>query len=147
VGYHHQAPGETEPVSSAGDRAFIGQVLGDFLEPFPDEPVEGLQKEYGLTESVEKLPGRIAARQVGQFVCEKTFLVFECEIADPFGTADFRLPDARGERHRDRCRRAQANRFPETHGESQAVEKSPSWTEASRLEQSSEVQDRASEDQ
>jgi hypothetical protein len=109
VGDHHQTTRETETVSCAGDGAFVGQVLRDLLEPAPDEPVEWLQEEDGLTEPVEELPGRISPDEVGQLVREEAFLMLEGEIADPFGAADFRPFDARGEGHRDGRRGAQPN--------------------------------------
>jgi hypothetical protein len=102
VGDDHKATGKTEPVAGAGDGPLVGQMLGDLLETTPDEPVEGLQEEDGLADSVEQLPGRIAACQVGQLVSEETLLVFLREVADSLGTADFRTPDSGGEGDRDR---------------------------------------------
>jgi len=147
VGDHHQAAGETDPVAGAGYRAVVGQVFGDLFEPAPDEAVEWLQEEDGFTESVEELPGRIAAGQVGEFVREEALLMFEGEIADPLGTADLRLSDARGKGHCDGRRRAQSNRLSQTHGCGQAVEEAPRGTKATRFEEPSEIDNRATEDQ
>jgi hypothetical protein len=102
VGDHHQAASETESVAGASDGPLVGQVLGDLLEPAPDESVEGLQEEDRLTDAVEQLPGRIAARQVGELVGEQTPAVFLGEFADSLGTADFRMSDPCGEGDRDR---------------------------------------------
>ena len=144
---HHQTPGETETVPGASDGAFVGQMLRDLLEPAPDEPVEWLQEEKGLANAVKQLPRWITAYQVGQLVCEEAFLVFEGEIADPLGAADFRLSDARGKGHWDSCRSAQPNGPAQTHGGGQPVEEPSRGTKAARLQQPSEIQNRSAEDQ
>jgi hypothetical protein len=109
VGDHYQTTGQTETVSGAGHRAVVGQMLCDFFEPAPDKPIEWLQEEDGLTESVEELPARITAGQVGQLVREETFLMLVGEIFDPFRTADLRPSNARGKGHCDGRRGAQSN--------------------------------------
>ena len=147
VGDHDQTPGETEPVSGAGYRTVVGQVLGDLLEPTSDDPIEWLQEEEGLANAVEQLPGRITAGQVRQLVREEAFPTFEGEIADALGTADLGLSDARGKGHCNGWRSAQPDCPAQTHGSGQAVEEPSRGTKTARLQQSSEIEDRAAEDQ
>ncbi len=130
MGDDYETPSETESVAGTGHGTFVGQMFCDLLEPSPDDPIEWLQEEDGLTEPVEKLPGRITAYQVGQLMCVEAILVFEGEIADPLGAADFRLSDARGKGHCDSCRSAQPNGPAQTHGGGQPVEEPPSRAES-----------------
>ena len=102
MGNHHQTSGKPETIPGAGHGAFVGQVLGDLLEPATYEPVERLQNERGLAEAVDQLPCRIATGEMGQFVCKETCLMLDGEIAHPFGTADLRSSDAGGEGNGDR---------------------------------------------
>ena len=95
VGDHHQAAGETDPVAGAGYRAVVGQVFGDLFEPAPDEAVEWLQEEDGFTESVEELPGRIAAGQVGEVVREEALLMVEGGIESKQRQAETVLASSR----------------------------------------------------
>lgn len=105
--HHHQTAGETESVPGASHRPFVGQMFCDLLEAAPDEPIERLQEEHGLTEAVEKLPHGIAAGQVAQLVREEALLVLVGEVPDPFRTADFGPPDPGGEGHGDGRRSAE----------------------------------------
>jgi hypothetical protein len=147
MGHHHQTPGETEAVSGAGDRAIVGQMLCNLFQAASDDSVERLQEEDGFTESVEELPGRIAAGQVGQLVREEAFLMNEGEIANALWTADLGLSDARGKGHCNGWRSAQPKCPAQTHGSGQAIEEPSRGTKAARLQQPSEIQDRAAEDQ
>ena len=76
MGDDYETPSETESVAGAGHGTFVGQMFRDLLEPASDEPIEWLQEEDGLTEPVEKLPGRIMAGQVSQLVREEALLMF-----------------------------------------------------------------------
>jgi hypothetical protein len=147
MGDHHQTSGETESIPCAGHGAFVGQVLGDLLEPSPDEPVERLQEENRLAESVEQLPGRITAGQMCQLVGEETRLMLDSEVADPFGTTDLRMSDARRKGHRDGLGGAEPKGSPKTHGGGQAFDQSSRRTNAAGLQKPLEIEGRSAEDQ
>ena len=102
MSHHHQTAGETDPVSGAGDGPLVGQVLGDLLEPPANEPVERLQNEQRLTETVDHLPDRISAGEVSQLVGEETGLVLDGEISHSLGATDLGLSDTGGKWHGDR---------------------------------------------
>ena len=143
----HQTTGKTETVSRTGHGAFIGEVFGNFLEPAADNSIEGLQKKYGFTEAVDQLPGRIVAGEMGQLVGEEALLVFDGEIADPFGATDLGPPDTGGKRHRYSSRGAELNCLAKTHCGGQAFDEPSRRSHSAGPQKPFEIEDGTAEDQ
>ena len=147
MGDDYQTPGKTQAVTGTRNGPLVGEVLGDFFQAAPDEPVERLQKKKGFSEAVEQLPRRVTARQVGQLMGEEALFVLDGEIVDPFRATHLWPLDTGGEGYRDRGRGAQADLAAHAHSDGQSVEKLIPGAESPRLQQASEIERRPAESQ
>ncbi len=141
----YQAAGEADSVAGAGRGPFIREVLGDLLEPEAGDAIQGLREEDCFAESVEQLPGRVAASHVGQLVGEKAALVLLRELVDALGAADFGPGDPADEGNGDGRRGAAADGTTETHGRGDPLEQRPRRARRSRGQQRSQLEHRPAE--
>jgi hypothetical protein len=143
MGDDHQTARQTEAVAGAGRSALVGQVLGNLLEAATYQPIEGLEHEQPLTETIEELPGGVATGEVGDFVREEPCLVLTGKLVHPFGTADLRLSDSRCKGHRDGFGSADFDMLPKTHRRRQSHHEVAGRLETPGSQQSFEIEDRS----